>query len=566
MSALKQFESLVDAAFGAHPLPHPNGHVSNWYLLTVAEDSQRIMMASPDKQAPQWQVEYMLDRFKFSLRSCLARVRKEVRDWTATALPKKALPLLYVRTQTLLFSGVDYSLASQVCSSAHNGSVRVIERDGRYRIEIVEDYLDKRYGMLEVMRQSSKQPVVSFAILFWLWIRDEHACPGVVWQIAGAARVRGRRIVYKYDPILACALARAMPQQPMLIPDEWTFPWGGRHETTLLLNSLSVRLLYHLIAVHYGAVTHGLKGGAEHDLCLILSWETWVSDLEEMSSLEPAKIGAFVDQLTFGNQSRSPDQALQPFVPMGAQGLGVGPLGWLSSNLERNLLSLQARVAVKEFNRQSGLFERQMTDSLVTTLRKRWQHCIANRTFAMPDGKEEIDILICEPETKTIAVLELRWMLPPADPREVQEKKDACWQKVQQVRRKAAAVAKAVDVVLHTAFGIDDIVVGTWTVGAVAVIEGFGGARSPDVNIPIVPEWLLEAGVKATPTLRRLLEWAVGLEWLPMEGRDFQVIEGEPHLERSFDYPGLIPLRNGLSYLGDAVGGLRESPDTTSVR
>ncbi|KVR67891.1 hypothetical protein WK24_13105 [Burkholderia vietnamiensis] len=425
----------------------------------------------------------------------------------------------------------------------------------------MEDYLDKRYGMLEVLRQSSKQPVVSFAVLFWVWIRDEQACPGIVWQIAGATRVQGRRIIYKYDPVLAYALARVMPQQPLLIPDEWTFPWGGRQETTLLLNSLSVRLLYHLIAVHFGAGIHGLKGGAEHDLCLVLSRETWVSDLEEMSSLEPAKIGAFVDQLTFGNQSRSPDQVLQPFVPIGVQGLGVGPLGWLSSNLERNLLSLQARVALKEFNRQSGLFERQMTDSLTTTLRERWQHCVANRTFTMPGGREEIDILICEPESRTIAVLELRWMLPPADPREVQEKKDACGQKVQQVRRKAAAVAGAVDVVLRDAFGIDDIVVGDWTVGAVAVIEGFGGARSPDANIPVMPEWLLEAGVRVTPTLRRLLEWAAGLEWLPMEERDFQVIEGEPHLEPSFSYPGLIPLRNGLSYLEDAVGGLRESAD-----
>ncbi|MCA8452159.1 hypothetical protein, partial [Burkholderia vietnamiensis] len=80
-------------------------------------------------------------------------------------------------------------------------------------------------------------------------------------------------------------------------------------------------------------------------------------------------------------------------------------------------------------------------------------------------------------------------------------------------------------------------------------------------TIPVMPEWLLEAGVRVTPTLRRLLEWAAGLEWLPMEERDFQVIEGEPHLEPSFSYPGLIPLRNGLSYLEDAVGGLRESAD-----
>ncbi|MFL9951927.1 hypothetical protein PQR65_00785 [Paraburkholderia nemoris] len=558
MKDLKQFESVVDAAFQAHLLPHPNGYFANWYLMTVAEDSQRVMMVLPETATPQWQVEYALDRFKFSLRSCLARVRQETRDWTATALPVKALVPLYVRAQTLLFAGIDYSLASQICSSAHNGSVRVIEKDGRYQVDIVEDFLDKRYGMLEVLRQSSKEPIVSFAVLFWLWSREEQARPDVVRRIAESTSLRGRRITYKYDPILAYELASVMPQQPLLIPTEWKFPWGGRQETTLLLNALSVRLLYHLIAVHFGAGKHGLKGGAEHDLCLVLNREGWIADLEEMSSLEPGKIGMFVNQLTFGNQSQSPDQALQPFVPMGVQRLAVGPLGWLSSNLERNLLSLQARVATKEFNRQSSLFEKQMTDSLVATFRGRWRHCVANRTFTMPGGKEEIDVLICEPETRTVAVLELRWMLPPADPREVQQKKDACGQKVEQARRKATAVAGSLQAVLRSAFGIDDVVQDDWTVGALAVIEGFGGARSTNPSIPVVPEWVLEAGVRAAPTLSRLLEWAVELEWLPVEGREFQVIDGEPHLETViFNYPGLVPLRNGLAYLEDAVGELR---------
>lgn len=561
MSALDRFEAASDAAFLAFTLPHPNIYVAAWYLLTVSEDSQRLLLCMPGESVDETKVEHYQDRFKFSLRSCLSRVWREAKDWTPMPLPQHASARLYVRARELLLAGIDYSVAAQICSSAHNESARVLEAADHFRIEVVEDLLDKRYGALEAMRQSAGEVLIPFSALFWFWIREEAHRPAAVWQVMESTRLHGRRIRYEYDPELAYQLSQVMPQPQFLIPDDWVFTWGGRQETTLLLNALSLRVLYHLVAVHFGAQKFRLKGGAEHDLCLVLAREDWVRDLDLMSQLPQGSIEQFVGALTYGNGTQSPDQALQPLVPLGGSRLGLAPLGWLSSNVERNLLSLQARLEPRDFNRQSHLFEKRMTATLHDVIRTKWPLVVANRTFSLPGAREEFDLLICEPVTRTVAVMELRWMLSPADPREVQQRKSACWEKVEQVQRKAQAAAKNLHLVLQSAFGLSIDAQDEWTVRAVVVIEGFGGAKSLSDAVPVVPEWVLEAGARVAPSLRRLVEWAQQLEWLPVEGRDFKVIDSESHLDNvKVRYPGLVPLRTGRDLLPDATLGLSQPP------
>jgi hypothetical protein len=444
-------------------------------------------------------------------------------------------------------------VASQICASAHAESASIEVVDGTYKVRINEDRMDKRYGSLEAMRQSGGEHVVAHSVLFWFWVNEQANCPAVVWQIMNTTALRRRRVVYRYDPELAYELAQAMPQSPYLIPEEWEFSWGNRRDTTLLVNSLSVRVLYHLVAVQFGAQKYRLRGGAEHDLLLVQSRAQWIEDVEIFSQINVKNIERFVDTLTFGRGSKSPDQALQPLVPLGADKLGLGPLGWLSSNAERNLLSLQARLEPRALDRQSHLFERQMTSQLLEAFRAIWPHAAANLTLTLSGVKEEFDLLVCEPETKTIAALELRWMLPPGDPREVQTRKSACWQKVEQAKRKAAALATALEPALLSALGLRIDGEG-WRVRALVVIEGFGGAKSLDPDIPVVPDWVLKAGIEALPSLQRLVDWARSLDWLPTEGRDFEVIVSKPHLDFvSLEYPGLNPLRPGREYLADAT-------------
>jgi len=555
-SALERFESEADAAFASQPLPHPNGHVAAWYLLTVSEDAQRLLFVNPNKNLDDWRVEYLLDRYKYSLRQCLAVAGRKARDTTAMALPLKVVPALYKRTHQFLAAGIDYSVAVQICSSAHTHSARVVSEGEGFAVELHEQLLDKRYGALELMRQSAGELVIPFSALLWLWIRHSERAPIAVYQIAESTRLSKRRIQYMFEPELSYQLAQNLYQPPFLIPDGWSFPWGGRHETTLLLNAFALRVAYHLSAVHFGAARIGLRGGAESDICLCISDEQLVCDIALNSSIEPAQITKFVEYLTYGRGVDSPDQALQPLVPLGAHRLGVAGIGFLSSNAERNLLTLQARLEPRLFDSQSSLFELEMTHHLKSVLAQKWQRVAANPKCQLGDTTEELDLLVCEPETRTVLVLELRWMLSPADPREVQTKTRTCYQKVVQVERKVAAATPNLAHLLRAAFDITLEPSEEWNVYGAVVLQGFGGALSQRSMIPVVPDWVLEAGVRTASSLRHLAEWMQSLDWLPVEGRDFEAQQISQLLAIKVRYPGLVPMRPGRDYLEDATRAL----------
>ena len=113
------------------------------------------LLSNPSKKLDEWRLEYFLDRYKFSLRQCLAAVRRKARDTTAMPLPEKVVPALYERTHQFLAAGIDYSIAAQICSSAHVDSVRVVDEGEGFAIRLNEQLLDKRYGALELMRQAT---------------------------------------------------------------------------------------------------------------------------------------------------------------------------------------------------------------------------------------------------------------------------------------------------------------------------------------------------------------------------------------------------------------------------
>ena len=125
------------------------------------------------------------------------------------------------------------------------------------------------------------------------------------------------------------------------------------------------------------------------------------------------------------------------------------------------------------------------------------------------------------------------------------------------MQRNALAVENRLESVLKTAFGLTDVTPSQWSVRAIVVVEGFGGAASLDERVPLMPEWVLKAGTEANSTLIQLLDWVRSLTWLPQQDRDFDIIESE-HLLKDVrvKYPGLVPKRTGRDYLEDAIIGL----------
>jgi hypothetical protein len=512
-------------------------------------------------EMPAGRMIFYLDKLKFSMRYALDRIAKEATDREWSDVPRRVVPKLYLAAGRLVFAGIDYSLASQLCGALHTGTATAIKDPDAWRVRIDESHHDKAYGALELIGVG-KAGGPDFSMQLFHWIRDPSIAPAIVRQIGESILLKKRLIYYEYRQDLTSELARHIGQPAYLIPDAWKFRWGGRAEVTLLLNALSLRCMYHVLAVHFGARIRRLRGGGESNIVLILSRDQLIADLELMSSLNRTCIAAFTDHLTWGHGTNTPDPALQPLIPIRSDLFAIPCIHLLSSNQERNLLSLMARTQTEEFDAQSHLFEREMISSLDSASRPDGVELRSNARLRIDGHEEEIDLLLIDERGRRLLVCELRWLLGPGDPREVQNRKKECLKKVSQVHRKvewiSARAAAAAAMALNCALSSDSA--DHWITTGVVLIAGFGGMRSPDARYPIIPVRLFERAMAKASSLDALAAWCEGLSWLPREGKHFNVVTMEIALADSkpLIVEGGEAPDSAADFLSDAVACLSQ--------
>lgn len=517
---LEKVERLVDEKYLSLDLPHLDWTLVAWYLLTVFEDHQILMfrMAAEDESQNQ-KLEGLVDRLKYSIKYAFLRAKAEVKTDSNHEVPRQISDILYLRASAIIQEGADYSAAVQIISSVYGKKVGLKQVGNAIQLEVIDAaYHDASYSVLEVIGHI-EPGVITYSLTLLTWMKAIDDLPIIAKIIAETVTLKKRILRYDYLPHLAQQLALDLHQQPFLIPNGWVFEWGGREETTLLLNALAIRCMYHLIAVEFGARGYKLKGGGVESLALVLRREQLINDLIEMSSIDEPDVGSFVDLLTFGNQVDTPDPALQPFIKLAGGKLALPCIHIISSHLERNLLTLQARQQPKRFDAQSGLFEDKMVGELLAKICTKWPIHRANVHVALGRVTEELDLVLVDPQSKTVFIGELRWMLPPGDPREVTNRKNVCGEKVVQLRRKYNAVKKNLTYLLQNVFSIqsDD----SWEVCGAVIIEGFGGARSADDDLPVLVKYIAEVGLEGSDSLRQFATWSTSLEWLPQEDVHF---------------------------------------------
>lgn len=521
VALLGAVEADLDANYHGFGLPHPNRSIATWYLLSVLEDNLRnLFILTSDQNARL--VEFHLDRLKYSARFALDRIRRECMDVSQVTLPTRMVPKIHTKTTELLYAGVEFMGATQLCSAAHAGTVSFVETDDSITALSDELHHDPRYSALEIFGHTP-QDALDHAARLYAWSRNDELRPDIVTFIARSVRISDKQVTYEYNPQLATALALEMSQHPFIIPDDWRFPWGGRSETTLLINALCVRAMYHWVAVHFGSAFHGFKGGGCANLLHVTEIATLVSDLQEMSSLDERVIRQFVTYLTYGRGMQTPDPALQPLIPLGSGRIALPCLLFLSSNYERSLLVIQARSDARSFDAQSSLFEKDMVTELLKEIAPSWPLIRGNVTLRGRGKQEEVDLLLADVASRTLVACELRWMLQPGDPREVQQRKKACWAKVDQLERKVHWLRENVGSAL-LAMGLDVSDAENWGVEGVVVIDAFGGALSRKSEFPIMTKRLFVRGIKGVPSLRTFAAWSQSLRWLPQDGVHFRTV------------------------------------------
>jgi hypothetical protein len=120
-------------------------------------------------------------------------------------------------------------------------------------------------------------------------------------------------------------------------------------------------------------------------------------------------------------------------------------------------------------------------------------------------------------------------MLQPGDPREVQNRKKVCWEKVTQLERKVQWLHLRVAAALNV-FDMENADNEDWQVHGVVVIQTFGGTLSKKENFPIMTARLFALGLGQATTLRHFVTWSQSLHWLPQEDIHFRVVPQEVNL------------------------------------
>ncbi|WP_047301619.1 hypothetical protein [Pseudomonas fluorescens] len=340
---LGKVEKLVDERYLSLMLPHIDWTLAVWYLLTAMEDHQIWMFRSAAKdESLNQRLEDLTDRLKYSLKHALLRAKSEANTDSNHELPRRSIPMLYKRASEIIQEGVEYNTAIQIISSVYDKKVVLVLLDNIIKLEVLDDvYHDVSYSVLEIIGHIEPE-TITYSLMFYSMLRSTEDFLPTIEFISESVSLKNRIMRYEYNPFLAHELALHLSQQPFLIPDGWNFEWGGRQETTLLLNSLAIRCMYHIVAIEFGARKFGLKGGGEDSLVLVLSRERLIADLIEMCSIDNSIVGVFVDSLTYGNKVDFPDPALQPLLKLSNGRVALPCLHIISSHLERNLLTDRA--------------------------------------------------------------------------------------------------------------------------------------------------------------------------------------------------------------------------------
>ena len=513
----QMIEAWVDAKFYSTPIPHQILDVSLWHLLTVCEDMARMHLSGTIEKPPN-SIDQFIDELKYSMKHCTQRVLKEAKYTEKYPLPKKTDPKIYSKCGELITAGLWYAAMVRILSSHHEGQSKIeTNSQGQHWIVNLPKY-DIRYSVLEMLNHGL-EPTFDITTLVMRLLRGIDDSPELDAVFDPSTRIRNGRVNYRYEVGGIHHLFQIVPQRLIVIPNNFRFAWGNGRDTQALINSLQIRCAYHILCINFAANKFLTRGGFESSLVLVLSKEELIHDLAYLADFGDERISQFIDFLTLGLSTESPDLALQPLV-RAANGLYMLPCEFIISNdLQRNILSLMARVLKKDFDGQSNLFEQGMLTRLIDAS-SRWTTYMENKTFRAGGQKEEIDLLLVDKESKLLLSIECAWMLQPGDPREVFNRLKTCAKKVDQIERKRNFLRKNL-LEIFRILSLDPAEVDQWAVEGFVVIEGFGGQKSRAADLPVVSMGALTVAFAECESLSAVYRWARSLEWLPQPGNHF---------------------------------------------
>ncbi len=482
-------EGKIDKSWLKTGLPFADWRQCVVTIATVVEDSLR--MTGPETA----------DNLKYVLRSLLDLSRLKcvsfLRQPPITAIDEA----LYGTCQVAMDAADSYESARLAFGCYWNGHARYSNVAGKH---LFTSNLCARHEMLDrIVPLHDRGVAMTGNPMQW-----------VVATIIQDGQVdsSGSRISYKFRDSVVRRLAGAMPESRPLLPTDWV-AWGHDVRTVRrVLSALLHRCLYHGLAIDTLAGHFGVVGGGLDDLLLRMDWEHLVIQIAKLADVPRTHAGDILGRLRFGESTTNPDPALQPIIPVGRTEIVLPCWTVTTSSVERNFLTLQARVNRKEFDGQSWLFERRMARQIEGVLSRLGLRFRSH----LPTQAGETDLIFSSHDGVCVFVVELKWFLPPGDLRETLDRIAAVKHGADQARRKLAALENT-----GQAISLLDLDRPPTFWKAVVVTEGFSTATD-DAYVSCVPSAVFVRLLDSSGMAVELIKWLQEQPWLPVEGTHFQ--------------------------------------------
>ncbi len=512
---LRAAEREIDGAYRSNGLTRLSFAPAAWNLLGIIEDQLFLPLISEDETLTRFRLEALIDHFMFIIRLPIYWLK--ISCAPGGQVPENYSVENYEASSDFLRLASEYNTFYKLFTYASRGLIDLrIESDNLIPIgNIANDSQYEAYNRLVKPVNVGYTDDVLFA-------QQEE----IRSRILPTLKPEGERFSFEINPSLVAFTIDALEpilKQKFVLPGEWKFFDYSISDfrkvfaatTALAFLQYSARFL----AVQLGCPDRGFAGS----LMIARKYEL-LSRLIRYTGLKREIVKSILYDLTLGSNDIPPHQAdptQQPFIPLNENSYAIMPQLWINNAAERNFVALLNRVPTKKRQYLSlvGLKE--------DIMRQRLEKGIAERQWRTWSGTvrasrelPDIDLAVIDDDEKTCLLLELKWFIDPAEPRELVEKSEEVSKGISQLLKlKRAFVAGSEGIFSSLNINSD------YTLALAVVSENWIGLGSVQhAEVPVIREYHLLKKIAITESLQATIDWLQGRKYLPVQRVHYEMV------------------------------------------
>lgn len=440
-------------------------------------------------------------------------------------------PLLWLRNSCPQGGKIPFSFDDSIYKAAWDLSIL-----GENYIPIESAFILASRGLVELRLEGTHitpspdyAPETKYEAYDRLVRRKEpkYSYPSLVYlieEIESSLKIRGDKFHYQLNPRIvkhASELLMPLTEGMFNLPDTWQFSNYTMGDFRKLSLSLSAIALIHLQA-RLLAANLGCKGLGYCNSIFVVEEDELLRRLTRYSGVSEDIISYLINDLTYGNREiLKPDPAIQPLIKLNHFQYAIMPSLIISCSMERNFTILlnklpsEKRIYLNLVSEKENIMRESIKNEINIPNIRFFDGHIPGLT-QIPD----IDLAIINDKEKVCIFTELKWLIAPAEVREVIEKSEEIQKGIDQLLRISEAITQDSTPFLST-LSIDHdyrlyyLVVSDNTIG-------MGRIQHP--QIPVIQKGHFIKKINMLGCLHRLIEWLSNRNYLPIEGKHYQVI------------------------------------------